>query len=72
MSTKATIAGGGGDCWSLYEEMTDNTTWLRTSNHDFVAAPGGVRVLLPPAAIDAIRAVTPDAFPHLRKKVGGR
>jgi hypothetical protein len=70
VSTKATIAGGGGRNWSLYEEMTDDTVWLRTS-HDFVATPGGVRVLLPPAAIDAIRAVTLSAFPHLRRKAGG-
>ena len=69
MSTKSTIASG--NFWSLYEEMADDTVWLRTSNHDFVATPGGVRVLLPPAAIDAIRAVTPYAFPHLRK-AGGR
>ena len=69
MSTKATIASG--NFWSLYEEMTDNTVWLRTSNHDFVATPGGVRVLLPPAAIDAIRAAPAPAFPHLRRKAGG-
>jgi hypothetical protein len=69
VSTKATIASG--NFWCLYEEMADDTVWLRTSNHDFVATPNGVRVLLPPAAIDAIRAVTAEAFPHLRKAGGG-
>jgi hypothetical protein len=66
MSTKATIDMG--NFWSLYEEMADDAVWLRTSNHDFVATPCQVRVLLPPEAIDAIRAAPASAFPHLRGK----
>lgn len=78
MSTRSSIVEGHG--WALYEDMVEDTVWLRVDD-EFSAHPGCVRVLLAPAVIDAIRAAPARAFPHLRgreqdaapaDKAGGR
>ena len=73
MSTKSTIAcddkgWDSPDGWSVFEEMLDETVWVEVRGGAFVATAGGVRVQLPPAVIDAIRAAPAVAFPHLRER----
>jgi hypothetical protein len=73
MSTKSTIAcddkgWDSPDGWSVCEEMLDDTVWVEVRGGNFVVFGSSVRVQLPPAVIDAIRAAPANAFPHLREK----
>jgi hypothetical protein len=58
MSTRATIAHG--DNWAVYEELIDETIWLKVGGLDFVVGPNEVRVQLPTNALAAIKASIPN------------
>jgi hypothetical protein len=66
MSVMSTIASGNG--WCLQENMIEETMYLRVeaSHGDYMVNCVYCDLMIPQAAIDAIRAARPRQIPHLR------
>jgi len=59
-----------GDGWELQDDIMDDIILLTVngSNADYLAGQQWCRVRLPPASIDALRAMQPRFLPHLREQ----
>ena len=59
-----------GDGWAISEDVTDSTLHITVYGHDasYAALHNQCRLMIPPAALDALRAMQPRFLPHLRQQ----